>query len=67
MVGILICRSIEKPKILQQRCKDTANDQRGFILTLSDDEIIELVNEARDDALTDSYSLLMNKFRKLVD
>lgn len=67
VVGILVCRSIEKPRILAQRCRDTANDHRGFILSLSDDELVELINEAKSDAVINNYSLLMNKFRKLVD
>ena len=66
-VGILICRSIEKPDVLEQRCIDTAKDHRGFILTLSDDDVIELVESAKKGVHADDFPLLMNKFRRLVD
>jgi hypothetical protein len=66
-VGILLCRSIEKPDVLEQRCIDTAKDHRGFILTLSDDDVIELVKSAKKGILSHDFSLLKNKFRRLVD
>lgn len=44
-VGILVCRSIENKEKLYQSCKDTANDGRGYILPLDDEDILNLIEE----------------------
>ena len=44
-VGILVCRSIENKEKLYQSCKDTAKDDRGYILPLDDDDILMLIEE----------------------
>jgi hypothetical protein len=66
-VGILVCRSLEKPDIFEQRCIDTAKDQRGYILALSDDDVIELVESAKLGIRAHEFNWLMQKFRRLVD
>lgn len=66
-VGILVCRSIEKPIPLEKRCIDTAKDHRGYILTLSDTELVELMEAAKAGVLAFDFPLLARKFRKLVD
>lgn len=43
IVGILVCRSIEDRQLLLRRCRDTANDRRGYILVLDDNDIETLV------------------------
>ena len=65
-VGLLVCRSVEDKKKLEQRCKDTANDQRGFILTLTDADIKKLVRDARRLEQRDGYPRLRRKFEKLI-
>lgn len=42
-VGILVCRSIQDRQLLLQRCKDTAQDRRGFMMVLDDEDVEELV------------------------
>jgi hypothetical protein len=66
-VGILVCRSIEKPIPLEKRCIDTAKDHRGYILTLSDTELVELMEAAKAGVRALDFPLLARKFRKLVD
>ncbi|RTN89261.1 hypothetical protein [Enterobacter sp. WCHEn090032] len=44
-VGILVCRSIENKEKLYQSCKDTAKDDRGYILPLDDEDILMLIEE----------------------
>ncbi|CAB1219534.1 hypothetical protein [Serratia marcescens] len=44
-VGILVCRSIENKQKLYESCKDTAKDDRGFILPLDDEDILNLIEE----------------------
>lgn len=67
-VGMLICRSVNNQTTLDKRCADTAKDHRGYILTLTDSEIIDLIEEAEsDEARSLSFPLLTKKFRRLVD
>ncbi|MCC8997411.1 MAG: hypothetical protein LM517_10285 [Nitrosomonas sp.] len=66
-VGILVCRSIADSNRLEQRCCDTAKDDRGFILTLSDNELVELLKAAKAGIRSLDFSLLNQKFRKLID
>ncbi|EGJ5939847.1 hypothetical protein INA74_003403, partial [Escherichia coli] len=44
-VGILVCRKIEDKKLFRQRCLDTANDGRGFILSIDDDDLEKMCDE----------------------
>ena len=48
-VGILVCRSIEDRALLLERCKDTANDRRGYMLVLEDKDVVELVRIYSND------------------
>lgn len=66
-VGLLVLRSVEDADRLQRSCNDTAHDQRGFILTLTDDDVRTLIDEARDatGSLHD-YSSLRVKFNRLI-
>ena len=41
--GIVCCRKIDKKDRFVARCRDTANDGRGIILPLDDDDIIQLL------------------------
>ena len=66
-VGILVCRSVENPSRVAKGCIDTAKDQRGFILVLTDSDIEILAMEIKNQAFNQhSYSLLKTKFMQLV-
>jgi hypothetical protein len=45
-VGILVCRSVEDAAKLQRSCNDTAHDHRGFIIVLTDTDVVELIDDA---------------------
>ncbi|ENC7787835.1 hypothetical protein WFP47_03555 [Yersinia enterocolitica] len=64
-VGILVCRKIENKKLFNQRCIDTANDGRGFILALDDDDIEKICNEYINDT-TCSYNFLRKSWIHLI-
>jgi hypothetical protein len=66
-VGLLVCRSVQNPTLLQQRCIDTAKDDRGFVICLDDKEVIELLNAAKSGIQSHTFPLLMKKFRRLID
>lgn len=65
-VGILCARMFENRDLFLRRCKDTSNDQRGFIIPLADDDILALLKYAADGkrSLIDDY--LEDIFRKIV-
>lgn len=65
-VGILICRSVEKPSTLSARCRDTAVDQRGFVITLTDDDLARVVKDYTDSNYGGEYPLLRKKFNELI-
>lgn len=44
-VGFLVCRSFENFNLFLDRCKDTYRDDRGLIIPLSDDDMVDLLND----------------------
>ena len=64
-VGILVARKFKDKDLFIQRCKDTANDDRGFIIVLDDDDLSDLVAEVKTEEYPE-YKLLMTRFRELV-
>lgn len=67
VVGFLVCRSLEDPGLLEQRCVDTARDQRGYIVTLTDDDLMAMMQEAKRGIISHVFPALMRKFRRLVE
>lgn len=65
-VGILVCRSIKDRQTLIKRCKDTANDDRGYIIAIDDDDIIQLLEEKRINPESHKYKILYDHWDKLV-
>jgi hypothetical protein len=65
-VGLLICRKIKDKDLLLKRCKDTAKDQRGYIIPLDDDDLEIIVNSALDEPLEHNFEYLREIFNKLV-
>jgi hypothetical protein len=53
-----------------QRCRDTADDDRGFIVAVDDDDLRSLVEEARNASDEEfdvaRFELLRKRFDKLV-
>jgi hypothetical protein len=46
-VGLLVCRSFADKGLFLDRCRDTALDRRGFCLALDDNDLAQLVVDAR--------------------
>lgn len=72
-VGFLLIRDCEDQKLLDQRCKDTAQDGRGFIISLTDQDLIELITTYRQASPYNGgverhqYPLLRTKFNNLIN
>ncbi len=64
--GLLICRSFSDRDLIMQRCKDTAQDQRGFIIPLEDSDLINLVEQKRQPSGDIQFQLLQDRFDYLI-
>lgn len=66
-VGFLVCRSIADADRVARSCRDTADDRRGYLLVLTDDDLAVLVREYIETNGGAEYALLMQKFAALVN
>jgi hypothetical protein len=64
--GILVCRSIADKSLFGARCRDTANDQRGYIVYLDDEDLTSIIQLKINDPISDPLALLNDRFRDLV-
>lgn len=55
-----------KKELFIQRCRDTANDHRGFIIPLDDSDLRMLANTRRDDDHATQLQLLQELFQRLI-
>lgn len=66
-VGLLVLRSLKNEELLQKRCIDTAYDNRGFIIHLTDTDLIQLVKDYTSTSGSNEYPVLRRKFNSLVN
>jgi len=64
--GILVCRSVTDKDTMVARCRDTANDDRGFMIVLDDNDVRELVHTIRMAPADAKLQILRDKFQQLV-
>lgn len=64
-VGFLLCREIQNLDLFINRCRDTYTDQRGLIVPITDEDIINLLTNYRE--LDNSYleKFLSDRIRKI--
>jgi hypothetical protein len=65
-VGLLVCRSLDNRDLMMRRCRDTAVDQRGFVLVLEDDDLVKLVTEKKANLSGIGFMLLQQQFQNLI-
>jgi len=66
-VGLLVCRGVKDMDRLLARCKDTANDHRGFIIPLVDDDLQALVDHKLDFPESLEFINLKMRFEYLIN
>lgn len=65
--GLLVCRQIANKELFAARCRDTAQDQRGYIVYVDDNDLRALVDDCQNapaDRL--SFELLKRRFESLI-
>jgi hypothetical protein len=65
-VGLLLCRSLEDADLVLARCRDTAADDRGFVLLLDDTRLGQLVAAREAHSSRVDFDLLRQLFLQLV-
>lgn len=63
-VGLLVCRGIEDKERMAARCRDTADDGRGYVLALDDGDLRELLDQYQ---ATGELALLRERFDALIN
>jgi hypothetical protein len=66
-VGFLVCRRFMDKELFIQRCRDTANDDRGYIVPLDDDDLQALADARANGRSQQTYQLLMDRFDRLIN
>lgn len=66
--GLLVCRKLDDKARFQTRCRDTAKDDRGFVIVIDDDDLETLVQsrKAGDEGQFREFSLLRERFEHLI-
>lgn len=64
--GIVTCRAVDNWKLLLQRCKDAAARSRGYIIVLTDEDMVAMLR-AKSQLEEKAISLLLyKKYRELI-
>jgi hypothetical protein len=65
-LGILVARSCDDRDLFIRRCRDTAQDDRGFIIPLFDDDIYAMLNAIKDGRRRSIDAQLESIFMRLI-
>ena len=65
--GIICCREIFDPDALSERCRDTALDERGFILVLDDLRVNAMLDNISRGARGANDQFLRGLFNNLTN
>jgi hypothetical protein len=66
-IGLIVCRGFDDKDLFIERSRDTAKDDRGFIIPLDDGDLSSLVTDRKENALYSDFPILRDRFRKLLD
>ncbi len=64
--GLLVCRTFKDKELFVTRCRDTARDDRGFIVPLDDEDLDVLVHDRAEPRDPLVHRLLKSRFDRLI-
>ena len=64
--GILLCRSIVDRKLIDQRSRDAANADQGYIIVLDDADLRRLVDARNANSIDAEFQVLRERYDALV-
>jgi len=64
--GLLVSRQFDKKKLFHDRCRDTAQDGRAFILALDDGDLRDLVEDRKTEQFYQAWEPLKELFDAFV-
>jgi hypothetical protein len=65
-VGILACRRFKDKELFIMRCRDSADDQHGYVIPLDDADLARLVDAAKRSDERKQFALLKERFDRLI-
>lgn len=66
-IGILVSREFKNKALFLKRCRDTADDGRGYITTIDDDDLRALVKYRKETDFYQQWELLQDRMEKLLN
>jgi hypothetical protein len=66
-VGLLVCRTIQNKQLFVQRCRDTAQDDRGWVIPLDDNDLGGLLQERQNQQQPIDFPLLLDRFKQVLN
>ena len=64
--GLITCRQVDNPKVLLARCKDAAVRKRGFMIVLTDDDLVTMLTAKSKLEEEIVAAILYRKYRDLL-
>lgn len=66
-VGLLVCRDFQDRELFIQRCRDTALDDRGWVIPLDDSDLGSLIQERQNPNHAIEFPLLLNRLKRIIE
>ena len=65
-VGFLVCRKFENNDLFWSRCRDTAYDDRGWIIPLDDADLADLITAKKSGDSSEVWRFYKTRFDRLI-
>lgn len=64
--GIITCREVDDPDLLLRRCKDASTRSRGYMIVLTDTDIVTMLKAKSELSDNELEAVLHRKYRELL-
>lgn len=66
-LGFILCRTLVDAPLMERRCKDTAQDHRGYIIVLTDQKISQLLRLVETSQRDQISGVLFREYEALIN